>query len=96
MRFLTLVLKGLAHENTVVRSATSMVVVSAQMVLNDQAHLFTLLDGLSEEKKNFLTYLFDKNRIQPSDGNKPLNELHPAFQKMVLEVNRLDGRVNPR
>jgi CLIP-associating protein 1/2 len=86
----------LAHENTVVRSAASMVVVSAQMVLYDQAHLFTLLDGLSEEKKNFLTYLFDKNRIQPSDGDKPMNDMHPAYQKMEHEVNRLDERVNPR
>jgi len=90
-RIRPLLLKSLGHENTVVRSAASMVIVSAQIVLHDQAHLFTLLDGLSEEKKNFLTYLFDKNKIQSTNG-----DMDPAFHKMELEVNRLDGRVNPR
>jgi CLIP-associating protein 1/2 len=73
-----------------------MVVVSAQMVLQDQAHLFALLDGLSEEKKNFLTYLFDKNKIQAINGTHSANDAHTAYQKMEQEVSRLDGRVNPR
>ena len=70
--------------------------VSAQMVLHDQAHLFALLDGLSEEKKNFLTYLFDKNKIQTTNGAPTVDDTHPAYQKMEQEVSRLDGRVNPR
>jgi len=73
-----------------------MVVVSAQMVLHDQAHLFALLDGLSDEKKNFLTYLFDKNKIQPTNGASAIDNTHPAYQKMEQELTRLDDRVNPR
>jgi len=96
-RIRPLILKSLSHENSLVRSAASMVVVSAQMVLHDQAHLFALLDGLSDEKKNFLTYLFDKNKIQPANGaHMVMNDTHPAYQKMEQELSRLDGRVNPR
>lgn len=63
------------------------------MVLNDQAHLFALLDGLSDEKKNFLTYLFDKN---VNRDDMEMNAKNPAFRKMESEVDALDGRVFPR
>jgi len=85
-------LQSLTHKNSIVRSAASMVIVAAQSVLRDQAHLFTLLDGLSEEKKNFLTYMFNKNDVQMGyeksrDG---------SASKVEAEIAKLDLRSHPR
>lgn len=43
------------------RESAAAVLISAQLVLRDETHLFALLDGLADEKKNLLTYLFDKH-----------------------------------
>ena len=43
------------------REAATAATIAAQMVLRDETHLFTLLDGLPDEKKNLLTYMFDKH-----------------------------------
>lgn len=52
--------------------------ISAQVVLRDETHLFALLDGLADEKKNLLTYLFDKHGARGQDekgsnGHLPYN-----------------------
>lgn len=57
------------------------------MVLRDETHLFTLLDGLSDEKKNLLTYLFDKHGAR---GSRELT----GMEKLEKEMKRLDGRTN--
>ena len=44
-----------------VREAAAAAIIAAQLVLRDEAHLFALLDGLPDDKKNLLTYLFDKH-----------------------------------
>lgn len=87
--------QALADTNSVVRSAASMVVVASQVVLQDQAHLFALLDGLSEEKKNFLTYMFNKNEIQNTlQENQVLKPRR--LQRVESEITKLDDRINPR
>jgi CLIP-associating protein 1/2 len=73
-----------------------MVVVAAQIVLQDQAHLFTLLDGLSEEKKNFLTYIFSKNDVQNVTPESSSNQQSPQMQRVKKEMQKLDERLNPR
>jgi CLIP-associating protein 1/2 len=57
--------------------------------LRDETHLFTLLEGLADEKKNLLTYLFDKHGVRslPADG---LN----GMEKLEREMRRLDTRTS--
>jgi CLIP-associating protein 1/2 len=66
------------------------VTTSAQMVIRDEAHLFTLLDGLPEDKKNLLTYLFERHdaRSSVSDGD------HSGMDKLEKEMKRLDNRTS--
>jgi CLIP-associating protein 1/2 len=55
----------------IVRECAVEAIVAAQMVLRDQTHLFTLLDGLTDDKKDFLTYMFAKHQV--SDQTDPAN-----------------------
>jgi CLIP-associating protein 1/2 len=71
----------------VVRESAALAIIAAQNVLRDEAHLFALLDGLPDEKKNLLTYLFDKNGVRGSargsDGSK-----------LEREMRRIDSRTS--
>lgn len=69
------------------RESAATCIVGAQLVLRDERHLFTLLDGLPDEKKNLLTYLFDKHGAR---GAKELN----GTEKLEEEMRRLDGRTS--
>ena len=71
----------------VVRESAATCIVASQLVLRDETHLFTLLDGLPDEKKNLLTYLFDKHGAR---GSKVSN----GAEKLEKEMRRLDGRTN--
>ena len=67
-----------------------MSIIAAQLVLRDETHLFTLLDGLADEKKNLLTYLFDKHGVRglaTSTGSS-------GMDKLEKEIRRLDTRTN--
>lgn len=37
-------------------------------MLKDETQLFALLDGLADDKKNLLTYLFDKHGARATGG----------------------------
>ncbi len=89
-------LQSLTHTNSAVREAASMTAVAAQVVLQDQAHLFTLLDGLSEEKKNFLTYIFNKNEVHNMVLEPGSKQAPPRLHKVQKEMQKLDERLNPR
>jgi CLIP-associating protein 1/2 len=79
-----------AKSPVVVREAAALVMIAAQNVLRDEAHLFALLDGLPDEKKNLLTYLFDKNGVRgPARAAEP-----DAANKLEKEMRRLDGRTS--
>jgi CLIP-associating protein 1/2 len=72
----------------VVRESAAAVIISAQLVLQDEAHLFALLDGLADEKKNLLTYLFDKHGARGSFGKRPNTD------RLEKEMRRLDTRLS--
>ncbi|KAI1792902.1 clasp N terminal-domain-containing protein [Ganoderma leucocontextum] len=74
-----------------VREAATAATIAAQMILRDETHLFTLLDGLPDEKKNLLTYMFDKHgaRGPPANGAGP-----SPMDKLEREMRRIDGRLS--
>ena len=68
--------------------------------MRDEAPLFSLLDGLPDEKKNLLTYLFDKHGARSSvaansNGNgNGAGSPGMGTDKLEKEMRRLDGRTN--
>ena len=60
------------------------------MILRDETHLFTLLDGLADDKKNLLTYLFERHdaRGMTAGGG------HSGMDKLEKEMRRLDTRTS--
>ncbi|KAI0316697.1 clasp N terminal-domain-containing protein, partial [Amylostereum chailletii] len=70
----------------VVREAAASAIIAAQLVLRDETHLFALLDGLADEKKNLLTYLFDKHGARGAGG------AGTGMDRLEREMRRLDGR----
>lgn len=73
-----------------VREAAAASIIAAQLVLRDEAHLFVLLDGLPDDKKNLLTYLFDKHGSRGS----PQAVGASGMEKLAREMRRLDNRTN--
>ncbi|KAF7331912.1 hypothetical protein MKEN_00071500 [Mycena kentingensis (nom. inval.)] len=74
----------------VVRESAAATIIAAQLALRDETHLFALLDGLADEKKNLLTYLFDKHGVRGS-----LDPLGPSgLDKLEKEMRRLDTRTS--
>jgi CLIP-associating protein 1/2 len=74
----------------VVRESAAASIIASQLVLRDETHLFALLDGLADEKKNLLTYLFDKH------GVRGLSSSNGAFSvdRLQKELRRLDTRTS--
>ncbi|KAJ3909224.1 clasp N terminal-domain-containing protein [Lentinula edodes] len=77
-------------KSLVIREAAAAAIISAQLVLRDETHLFALLDGLADEKKNLLTYLFDKH------GARGLSHSlgRTGVDKLEKEMRRLDSRTS--
>ncbi|KAJ7638613.1 clasp N terminal-domain-containing protein [Roridomyces roridus] len=74
----------------VIREAAAAAIISAQLALRDETHLFALLDGLADEKKNLLTYLFDKHGARGvAAKNGP-----SGVDKLEKEMRRLDTRTS--
>jgi CLIP-associating protein 1/2 len=86
------VLQALTEQGSlVIREAAAASIIAAQLVLRDETHLFTLLDGLPDEKKNLLTYLFDKHGARGMPvGDGGTN----GMEKLEKEMRRLDGRTS--
>ncbi|KAI9466759.1 clasp N terminal-domain-containing protein [Lactarius psammicola] len=82
---LTLITALTDTTSLVVREAAAAAIIAAQVVLRDDAHLFALLDGLADDKKNLLTYLFDKHGVRGAEGSGSVDRLE-------REMRRLDGR----
>ncbi|KAG6833770.1 hypothetical protein H0H87_001202 [Tephrocybe sp. NHM501043] len=74
----------------IVRESAAAAIIAAQLVLRDETHLFALLDGLADEKKNLLTYLFDKH------GARGLTAATSSsgMDRLQKEINRLDTRTS--
>ncbi|KAG9219191.1 hypothetical protein CCMSSC00406_0001601 [Pleurotus cornucopiae] len=79
----------------VVRESAAATIIAAQLVLRDEAHLFMLLDGLADEKKNLLTYLFDKHGVRglPAQAHE-VSQGPSGVDKLEKEMRRLDTRMN--
>lgn len=67
-----------------------MVIIAAQLVLRDETHLFVLLDGLADEKKNLLTYLFDKHGARGLVAATSSS----GIDRLQKEISRLDTRTS--
>ncbi|KAF9057392.1 clasp N terminal-domain-containing protein [Panaeolus papilionaceus] len=72
----------------IIRESAAAAIISAQYVLRDETHLFALLDGLTDEKKNLLTYLFDKH------GARGQTDANTSIDKLQREIRRLDTRTS--
>lgn len=77
------------------RESAAAAIVAAQLVLRDEAQLFSLLEGLPDEKKNLLTYLFDKHGARGGALVAPSTPGAPAgVEKLQKEMRRLDTRTS--
>jgi len=74
----------------VIREAAYATIIAAQLVLRDETHLFALLDGLDDNKKNLLTYYFDKHDAR--DLNVDGNGI--GMTKLEGQMGRLDKLMN--
>ncbi|KAG6880057.1 hypothetical protein C0992_006869 [Termitomyces sp. T32_za158] len=74
----------------IVRESAAVVIIAAQLVLRDETHLFVLLDGLADEKKNLLTYLFDKHGARGLVAATNSS----SVDRLQKEISRLDTRTS--
>lgn len=78
----------------VVRESAAACIVAAQLVLRNEAHVFELLEDLPDEKKNLLTYLFDKHGARGGADASPARLPASGVEKLEKEMRRLDGRTS--
>ncbi|KAJ6629190.1 clasp N terminal-domain-containing protein [Mycena sp. CBHHK59/15] len=91
----------------VIRESAAAAIIAAQLALRDETHLFALLDGLADEKKNLLTYLFDKHGargLTASSGPSGLDKLEKEMRRLDTRTKiaiwynpevSISGRVSP-
>lgn len=72
------------------RESAAASIIAAQLVMKDETHLFMLLDGLADDKKNLLTYLFDKHGARGSTAFTDTS----GWGKLQKEMRRLDTRTS--
>ncbi|KAL4081701.1 clasp N terminal-domain-containing protein [Scleroderma yunnanense] len=77
----------------VVREAAYAALIAAQLVLRDEAQLFVLLDGLDDNKKNLLTYYFEKHGARGSDFTAT-SGTSEGMTKLEGQMGRLDKIMN--
>ncbi|KAG1753830.1 clasp N terminal-domain-containing protein [Suillus paluster] len=89
-RLKSTLIAALNDTTLVIREAAYATIIAAQLVLRDETHLFALLDGLDDNKKNLLTYYFDKHdaRVIGMDGNGV------GMTKLEGQMGRLDKLMN--
>lgn len=89
-RLKSTLMTALNDTTLVIREAAYATIIAAQLVLRDETHLFALLDGLDDNKKNLLTYYFDKHdaRVLGVDGNGV------GMMKLEGQMGRLDKLMN--
>ncbi|KZO89873.1 ARM repeat-containing protein [Calocera viscosa TUFC12733] len=92
-----LLLAALTDKSSEVREAASLAVVAAQLVLQDEIHLFMLLDGLDNGKKNLLIYYFEKYKIRSAEDTVTHTHRRQGSGQELIEkeMNRLDMRATP-
>ncbi|TFK27085.1 hypothetical protein FA15DRAFT_666821 [Coprinopsis marcescibilis] len=88
----TLIMALNDRSSLIVRESAASCIIAAQLVLRDETHLFALLDGLADDKKNLLTYLFDKHGARDLDAGA--NGQPAGLAKFEKEIRRLDTRTS--
>jgi len=87
--------QGLNDTQLLVREAAAAAITAAQIVLQDETYLFTMLASLSDEKKNLLTYLFDKHGARGAvEGVTAGNTAQGGLDRLDKEMRRLDSRTS--
>ena len=77
------------------REAAAASIIAAQLVLQDEAQVFALLDGLADDKKNLLTYLFDKHSVRNLNTTSGTAAgASGGMEKLEKEMMRLDRRTS--
>ncbi|KIL00373.1 hypothetical protein PAXRUDRAFT_252915 [Paxillus rubicundulus Ve08.2h10] len=77
----------------VIREAAYAAIIASQLVLRDEAHLFALLEGLDDNKKNLLTYYFEKHGARELDFSAGTAGT-AGMVKLEGQMGRLDKVVN--
>jgi CLIP-associating protein 1/2 len=78
----------------VIREAAAATIIAFQLVLTNETHLFALLEGLAEDKKNLLTYLFDKHSVRKQIAPTDSSSNSSGLKKLAREMKRLDRRTS--
>jgi len=86
--------QALNDSNLLVRESAAASIIAAQLVLRDETYLFTLLGTLTAEKKNLLTYLFDKHGARGSVEGVSTGATAGGLERLEREMKRLDTRTS--
>jgi len=86
--------QALNNPNLLVRESAAASIIAAQLVLRDETYLFTLLDSLTAEKKNLLTYLFDKHGARGNVEGVSTGATVGGLERLEKEMRRLDTRTS--
>ena len=83
-----------------VRKGAYVVIIAAQINLQDEAHLFALLSGLSENQKNLLTYEFEKLKTRghldaTTRRDSSAGQGNTSLRKLVDQMRNLDALPAP-
>lgn len=71
------------EQSALVRGAATVAIAACQMVLRDETHLFTLLGNLPNEKKNLLTYYFNRTGSRgPAGSNVEAGKVDEELRKI--------------
>lgn len=77
-----------------VRQAATTAITAAQVILQDETHLFALLEPLPDDKKNLLTYFFEKNNARDFTEQGHQSSSGSGMERLSKEMDRLDQRLS--
>ncbi|KIJ56519.1 hypothetical protein M422DRAFT_217939 [Sphaerobolus stellatus SS14] len=78
------------NAEAMVRQAATTAITAAQVILQDETHLFALLEPLPDDKKNLLTYFFEKSNARGGS----IGQSSSGMEKLSKEMDRLDQRLS--
>ncbi|KAF8528882.1 clasp N terminal-domain-containing protein [Hysterangium stoloniferum] len=82
------------NPQAMVRQAATTAITAAQVILQDETHLFALLEPLPDDKKNLLTYFFEKNNARGSTERVDQSASLSGMERLSKEMDRLDQRIS--
>ncbi|KAF8592524.1 hypothetical protein K439DRAFT_1400409 [Ramaria rubella] len=82
------------NAEAMVRQAATTAITAAQVILQDEAHLFALLEPLPDDKKNLLTYFFEKSNARGAVERVGESPGISGIERLSKEMDRLDQRIS--